>query len=395
MHLNRRQLLGLAVSSRLGLARAAAPSARDEVATPAARAEYLRRLLIELCAKPRPSGSKAHEAGAAIIERELRRSMPVVSRDKLTFRQWTAVGDASLTVSGQKVETYLGDFSPSTPVGGARGVLQRKDNGAFEVVDSQSRRVVARIGISEFGRAIVNSNRMNDEVPLFNVGRQDVEMLERAVRDGTAVEARGKAKWIPNVKTSNVSATLPGESKDEILVIAHADTKYNTPGAHDNTASVITMIMLAHAASATKPKRTLSFLASTGEEIGYLGAKHYAQMRRDQGTLGNIKVCVNLDSLTYGPNLQINTTDAQLSRMILDIHKDVGVRTEPKAFHQNDTMDSSPFLAAGARTVHLNSRGDDARTLPLWHRPEDTADTIKPEFAESSFLVLQELLRKL
>ena len=47
----------------------------------------------------------------------------------------------------------------------------------------------------------------------------------------------------------------------------------------------------------------------------------------------------------------------------------------------------------GARTVHLNSRGDDARTLPLWHRPEDGADTIKPEFVESSFLFLMELSR--
>ncbi len=118
-------------------------------------------------------------------------------------------------------------------------------------------------------------------------------------------------------------------------------------------------------------------------------------MRRDRGTLGNIKVCVNLDSLTYGPNLQINTTDAKLAQMILDIHRELGLRTEPKVFQRDDTMDSAPFGAAGARTVHLNSRGDDARTLPLWHRPEDRAETVKPEFVESSFLVLVELIRRL
>src|SRR5262249_30227287 len=145
-------------------------------------------------------------------------------------------------------------------------------------------------------------------------------------------------------------------------------------------ASAITMVMLAHAVSGSKFNRTVSFLATAGEEIGYLGAKHYAELRREQGTLGNIKICINLDSLTYGPNLQINTTDEKLAQMILDIHRDLGIRTEPKVFKQTDSMDSAPFGAAGARTVHLNSRGDDARTLPLWHRPEDVADTVKPEF---------------
>jgi hypothetical protein len=386
--LDRRQLL---------LAASAWPLSGLDQATPADRVEYLRRMLRELCTElgPRPSGSKAHEKGASIIERELRKSLPNVSRNKLTFRRWVLVGEPLLMVGGRRVETYLADNSPETPGVGVSGVLRRKAGGPFEVVDPKSERVLARAGISEFGRAIITNHSGNDGVPLFNVGRQDVETLDRAVREAQPVEARAKAKWIPGVKTSNVVGVLPGDSNEEIMIVAHGDTKYNTPGAHDNTASLITMLMMAHAVSGTRPRRTLSFLATTGEELNFLGAKHYAQMRRDRGTIGNIKVCVNLDSLTYGPNLQINTTDAKLAQMIVDIHRDLGLRTEPKVFHRDDTMDSAPFGAAGARTVHLNSRGDDARTLPLWHRPEDLAETVKPEFVESSFLVLQELIRRL
>jgi hypothetical protein len=155
------------------------------------------------------------------------------------------------------------------------------------------------------------------------------------------------------------------------------------------------MLMLAHAASGSRPRRTTTFIATTAEERGYLGAKHYAQTRKERGTLGDIKVCINLDSLTYGPNLQIATTDAELERMILDIHRDLKIASQPRVLHQNDTMDSAPFLASGARTVHLNSRGDDARTLPLWHRPEDRAETIKPEFIENSFRILVELCARL
>jgi hypothetical protein len=372
-------------------------SARELVATPASRAAYLRRLLHELCTEigPRPSGSKGQEKGAAIIQRELRRSLPGVLRDKLTFRRWLLAGEPLLTVGGRSIETYVADNSPATPEGGVSGILQRNGSGPFEIVDPQSRRVLARAGISEFGRAIVTIHPGSDDVPLFNVGRPDVEALERAVREGLTVKARAQVKWIPNVESSNVVGILPGDSSEEIMIVAHADTKYNTPGAHDNTASLITMLMLAHAVPGTRPRRTVSFLATTGEELTFFGAKHYAQLRRDQGTLANIKVCVNLDSLTYGPNLQINTTDANLAQTILDIHRDLGLRTEPKVFQRDDTMDSAPFGAAGARTVHLNSRGDDARTLPLWHRPEDRAETVKPEFVESSFLVLQELIRRL
>lgn len=391
--MDRRELLSLCVWPLL--ARAAQKGSRELVATAEGRAEYLRSMLRALCTElgPRPSGSREYDAGAAIVQFELERSLPVVARDTFGFRRWVLVGEPLFQVGGQRLETYVADNSPGTPGHGIRGLLRKSSH--YEVVDQKSRRVLARAGISEFGRAIVSNHSGKDSVPLFNLGRQDVEALDRAVRENLPVEARARVKWISGVKTSNVVGMLPGDSKDEIMVVAHADTKYNTAGAHDNTASLITMLMLAHAVSGTRPKRTLSFLATTGEELAFFGAQHYALTRKNRGTLGYIKVCLNLDSLTYGPNLQINTTDGRLAKTILDIHRDLGIRSEPKVYQRDDTMDSAPFLAAGARTVHLNSRGDDARTLPLWHRPEDRAETVKPEFVESSFRVLQELILRL
>lgn len=379
------------MASPIGLG--AAPS-RRELDTPERRAAYLQEMLDALCTRigPRPSGSRGFNAGIAIVERELRRTLPVVMRDSLRFRRWTVTGKPYFVVGDRALETYVADNSPETPGREVSGTLRKA--GHYEVLDANGR-VVARAGISEFGRAIVTMHSGGDGAALFNIGRQDVEVLERAIREKTPVRAHAKVNWIDNVESSSVAGTLPGNSKEEILIVAHADTKYNTPGANDNTASLIAMLMLAHAIPAAKPARTVSFLATTGEELTFFGAKHYAETRRAAGTLGNIKYCVNLDSLTYGPNLQINTTSAGLAKMILDIHRDLRIGTAPKVFERDDTMDSAPFLASGARTVHLNSRGDDARTLPLWHRPEDTAETIKPEFVESSFRVLLELIARL
>jgi hypothetical protein len=387
--MNRREWMGMIAAPLAG--------ASD---TAAARAEYLQRMLRALCTDigPRPSGSKGFQAGMAIVERELSRALPAVERDVVTFRRWVTEGAARFQVGGRELETYVAENSPGTPRGGVRGVL-RKSGAGYEVVDPASGRVLARANISEFGRAIASLHSGKQDVPLFNIGRQDVTALDRALDQAMTakapVEAEARVRWIPGVKANSVAGALRGESKEEILVVAHADTKYNTPGANDNTASLITMLMVAHAVSGTKPKRTLRFLATAGEELTFFGAKHYAETRRRRGTLGDIKVCINLDSLTYGPNWQVNTTDKELARMILEVHRDLGIRAQPKVFERDDTMDSAPFLAAGARTVHLNSRGDDARTLPLWHRPEDTAETIRPEFVENSFRVLVELLTRL
>ena len=387
--MNRREMLACCASGWLG-----SQSVAD---TPERRSAYLREMLKALCTDlgPRPAGSQAFDAGARLIQREMARALPSVAVDPFTFLGWEPVGNMEFEVGGKKLETYIAENSPGTPRDGVTGTLRKAKGATYEVVDPRSGRVLARTGISEFGRAISSLDSGDGGAPLFNIGRQDAALLDSAAQQGLPVRARAEVRRVPGAKTRNVVGTLPGASREEIVIVAHADTKYNTPGANDNTASMICMLMLAHAVSGSHPPRTLTFLATTGEERGYIGAKHYALARKEKGTLGDVKVCINLDSLTYGPNLQIATTDNELAETILRIHRDLGLPSQPRVLHQDDTMDSAPFRAAGARTVHLNSRGDDARTLPLWHRPEDRADTVKPEFVETSFQVLMELCKRL
>ncbi len=377
----------------------ALPDSRALVGTPEKRVEYLKSMLRSLCTQlgPRPACSAACEAGALIVKREMERALPEVQLDTFSITGWELVGQPELRVAGRKLETYVAQNSPGTPAGGVRGVLRKREprTPQYELLDGAQGRVLVRIDIGPFGPAVASLYRVDDGAPRFCAGEQDVPLLDRAVRESLEVFARARVNSLPNCRTSNVAGTLPGASSDEILYIAHADTKYNSPGASDNTASMVAMVMLAHGLSGVRPKRTLTFVASAAEEVGSLGAEHYAQVRKSAGTLGRVKVCINLDSLTYGPNLLITTTDRELERMILDIHGDLGIHSQPRMIHQDDTMDSAPFKAAGARTLYLNSRGHDARTLPLNHRPEDRADTIYPELIESSYRILIELTRRL
>lgn len=99
------------------------------------------------------------------------------------------------------------------------------------------------------------------------------------------------------VTSPNVVAILPGSDpklKDEYVVLsAHLDHIGVTParpgdkpdvdrinnGALDNAAGVATMLEVAQAAAtvASRPRRSLIFIATTGEEKGLIGADYYAR----------------------------------------------------------------------------------------------------------------------
>jgi hypothetical protein len=121
------------------------------------------------------------------------------------------------------------------------------------------------------------------------------------------------------ISSANVIGILPGNdptlAAEYIVLSAHSDHIGITPpdpkdtpqtdrinnGALDNAAGIATMIEVARAATQdpNKPRRSLIFLASTGEEEGLLGADYYA--RHPTVPIASIVGDVDLDMplLTY------------------------------------------------------------------------------------------------
>lgn len=415
--MRRRHFLGalgssLAASAALGPLPllAAGLDSRHLVATPEARARYLARMLDLLCAQfgPRYAGSDDYDRSAELIRRELALAVPHTELDWFEFRGWRLVEEPVFYCGGRSLECYpaFGSAWPSEE--GARGVLkaQEEEGGApFSIVDPASGEAAAHVTISAYGRAVTGAMSPDHEsaaVPRVCVGKQDAPFLEQAAAEGARARLHFKAEFVPGARTCNIVGTLPGETEEEILVFAHADTQYNTQGANDNTASLIVVLMLAHAVSGTRPRRTLTFMGTGAEEYNLLGALHYAARRQAEGTLDRIRFCVNFDSLTYGPNLYVHTDDAELVRVMDAIRDDLRPHNRfdpsyPIAFEYQDFIrgEARIFSDAGARTLDLNSRGYDEDQLPLWHRPEDTADTVPLDCVENSFRVFDEYLRRI
>ena len=121
------------------------------------------------------------------------------------------------------------------------------------------------------------------------------------------------------ISSANVVGILPGSdpklAPEYVVLSAHSDHIGITPpqpddtpdtdrinnGALDNAAGIATMIEVARAATEdpSKPRRSLIFLASTGEEEGLLGADYYA--RHPTVPIASIVGDVDLDMplLTY------------------------------------------------------------------------------------------------
>jgi hypothetical protein len=87
-------------------------------------------------------------------------------------------------------------------------------------------------------------------------------------------------------RVQNVIATLPGHnSTGQVVLVAHYDTTFGTPGASDDKSSVTAMIETARALGGKPLRNDIVVIFTDGEEPGLLGASAFVaeHARGDQG----------------------------------------------------------------------------------------------------------------
>ncbi|MCC6906978.1 MAG: M28 family peptidase [Phycisphaerales bacterium] len=90
---------------------------------------------------------------------------------------------------------------------------------------------------------------------------------------------------------SNLSVEIPGATKPEEIIIvgAHYDSIFGSPGANDNGTGVVATLALARRMANSAPRRTLRFVFFVNEEPpffqqeGQMGSLVYARQCRDNG----------------------------------------------------------------------------------------------------------------
>jgi len=116
-------------------------------------------------------------------------------------------------------------------------------------------------------------------------------------------EVRGQA-------CHNIEAEIPGAQPEIILVGAHYDSVFGSPGANDNGTGVAATLALARRFASAKPKHTLRFVAFVNEEPPYflsgeMGSTVYARRCKERGD--KVSAMISLETIAYfsdAPNSQ-------------------------------------------------------------------------------------------
>ena len=377
------------------------PDNRQLVGTPEKRAAYLAKMLKALCTDlgPRPVGSEAYNQAALIVKREMELSLPVVSLDTFTLENWEMTGEPELYIGNERIDAYPSMGSLGTPSEGISGIIREIDDKVipYSVVEPESGDLLAYIYVWN-GAARARSCRPFGKQPkcppLFIIGKADEEVVKNALENRIPVRLHARIDFVSDTPTSNVIGTLPGESSDEVVFMAHLDSVYSSPGANDNAASLITVLMLAHAVAETHPKNTLTFVASAAEEIGYYGAQHFVEKRKSAGTVHNIKYSFNFDSVTWGPNIHIQTRDEQLRSLfeMIDREKQIKGRLKP-IDRDGATLDNTPFKGTETHCIYVGSSGYDTNPF-CWHRPNDIPANVPVDCVEITYQLFREYLKR-
>lgn len=363
------------------------------------RAAYLQTLLKVLCRDigPRWAGTDADRQAARLVERELRERCDRVEVEPFSISYWMPLGSAWLKVGNRKLECFPHFQSPSTGDDGIRGRLASDPNcrDRFRIASDTARDdTAAYLVLGPFGKAVprFDADLIQTALPVVGVSRHERAYLEAAAEQGTEAQLHFAVTTEEGVRTQNVIGRIQGATEEEIVIVAHYDSQYNSPGANDNAATLIVMLQLAEHFFRARPRYSLTFLASGAEEVGFRGATHFVEKRREEGTLENVKLCMNFDSLTYGKHPHISTVHDQLAASAADAFRALHPDVHPQHNREDDTLDGAPFVAHGIPTLFFNSRGDDDSKVRLWHRPEDVPESVDPELPELYYHALVDFI---
>jgi hypothetical protein len=233
------------------------------------------------------------------------------------------------------------------------------------------------------------------------------EAVSRDLAKTAAVAIRIKIDEAPS---SNVVAVLEGSDpklKEEAIVYsAHYDaygidaTGRVFPGAADNALGTATITAIAEAfvkafpKPASRPRRSIIFLAVTGEEYGLFGAEHWVQ--HPTWPLEKVAANFNFDGIgteVYGPVKRIvgfGAEHSDLGTVFADVSAASGTIVTPDPMPEENAFvrsDHYAFVKKGVPALMLmgGPEGDVSLWIPRMKKWLETdyhspSDTVKPEW---------------
>lgn len=183
----------------------------------------------------------------------------------------------------------------------------------------------------------------------------------------------------------NLMLTIPGQSRDRIVIAGHYDTKrfreFRFVGANDGGSSSAFLLELARVLATRRNPLTIELLFLDGEEATgewqgtdhTYGSRRYVSLARAEGRLNTLKAMLLVDMIA-DVDLRLKR-DSNSTRWLTDIVWEAArARGLQEYFVRDETAiedDHLPFLEAGVPSVDIIDLEFEA-----WHTPYDTLDAV-------------------
>jgi aminopeptidase YwaD len=343
---------------------------------------------------PRPSGSPANQVSAAYIQSIFQDCGLEVEIQEYACPVWEDLGTA-LEVNGEALEAAANAYSPPCEL--TAPAVAISSIAELEAVELKGRIAVlygdlTKAPLSPKGWFL--KSERDDRVIQLLEGKEPEAIitiqavmgpLVRVIEDwefvvpsasappATGLRLLGEAETMVSLRidsrrfqgsSSNVVGRASGRGASKVVLCAHYDTKFDTPGALDNASGVAALLSLARRLSQHDFEHDLELVAFSGEENLPIGDDEY--LRRAGGSFGRIAAAINFDGIGHILGSNSLTTIAASEAFTQEVHRLSGdfpgivwVDPWPQSNHSTFSWRGVPSIAftteGGPPAAHLRS----------------------------------------
>jgi len=293
---------------------------------------HLQRLCVEIAT--RTVGSAGNRAATDYVAAQLGRHGFAIEQQEFSCMHWTQSG-ARLTVAGEDVAVHASPYTlggrvsaplvvvetidalESADVTGSivllRGEIAREQlfpkNFPFVSMD-EHKRIIAALE-SKQPRAIVAATSRNPQLaggvypfPLIEDGDIDIPSVYMTDVEGERLARLAGSSVTLDIGAQRQPATgcnvvaRKGGGQRRVVVCAHIDSKAGTPGALDDAAGIITLMLLARLLERYEGPLAVELVAINGEDY-YACPGEIVYLERNRPTMDDIVLAINMDGLGY------------------------------------------------------------------------------------------------
>lgn len=203
---------------------------------------------------------------------------------------------------------------------------------------------------------------------------KDVDGIRLAALDGETAVLRIEAQRISSTGC-NVIARKGGRGPFRLIYCAHIDAKEGTPGALDNAAGIVTLLLLAERLQSYEGGIPIEIVALNGEDY-YAASGEVEYLRSSLGPASDILLAINIDGAGYVKGHTAfsfyGVSDDYVRPIRFQFSKYPGL-VEGESWYQSD---HSLFIQQGVPAMAFTSDQFDILWSEIAHTPADRPDIV-------------------